>query len=87
ASGVLPDGAAFNGLMALTDALSGDERLIDCAAEKLLTYALSRQLVKSDAPYVKQIREHWEGEGLGLRELLQQIVLNDTFRYRRGEAQ
>jgi hypothetical protein len=86
ASGELPDGAQFDGLRELSTLLAGDERLIECASEKLLTYALSRQLVASDQPYLDEIREQWQREGLGLRALLERIVLSDLFRQRRGEA-
>jgi hypothetical protein len=51
-----------------------------------MTYALSREIGASDLPYLKQIRENWAKEGMGLRPLLKQIVLNDTFRFRRGEG-
>jgi hypothetical protein len=86
ASGMLPDGTAFNGLTELTDALSTDKRLTDCVSKKMMTYALSREVGDSDAPYLEQIRSQWTTDGLGLADLLKQIVLNDTFRYRRGEA-
>lgn len=86
ASGVLPDGTAFAGLSQLTDVLSGDERLMECVSEKLMTYALSRKVVASDAPYLAQVRKEWEEAGLGLAALLKRVVLSDTFRFRRGEA-
>jgi hypothetical protein len=86
ASGELPDGTAFEGLTQLSDVLAGDERLMECASKKLLTYALSRELVGTDTPYLQQIRQNWEEDGLGLAALLKQIVLSDTFRFRRGEA-
>jgi hypothetical protein len=83
ASGVLPDGSKFNGLAELSAILAKDSRLTDCATQKLMTYALSRGVVDSDAPYMKQITDSWKGGGL--KSLLKQIVLNDTFRFRRGE--
>jgi hypothetical protein len=52
----------------------------------MMTYALSRQLGPSDDPYLTQIRQGWAAGGYGLRGLLKQIVLNDTFRFRRGET-
>jgi Protein of unknown function (DUF1592)/Protein of unknown function (DUF1588)/Protein of unknown function (DUF1587)/Protein of unknown function (DUF1595)/Protein of unknown function (DUF1585) len=83
ASGVLPDGATFNGLAELSTLLGKDTRLTECASKKLMTYSLSRGVVDSDAPYLKQIRDSWNGKGL--KALLKLIVLNDTFRFRRGE--
>ena len=52
ASGMLPDGATFNGIGELSTLLANDPRLIDCASEKLMTYALSRRLVDSDQPFL-----------------------------------
>jgi hypothetical protein len=86
ATGELPDGTAFDGLTQLSDVLAGDARLMECASKKLLTYAVSRELIDTDTPYLQQIRENWAEDGLGLAALLKQIVLSDTFRFRRGEA-
>jgi hypothetical protein len=84
-SGVLPDGQKFQDLKQLAAILSAptETRLIDCASKKMMTYALSRPVVTSDDPYLKQIRDSWKGGNM--KELLKQVVLNDTFRYRRGE--
>jgi hypothetical protein len=87
ASGVMPDGAQFSGITELSTVLSADERFADCVSKKMLTYALSREVVDSDAPYLKQIRDGWTDDGYGLTSLLQRIVSNDTFRFRRGESQ
>jgi hypothetical protein len=83
ASGVLPDGSKFNGLAELSTILAKDSRFTDCATKKLTTYALSRGVVDSDAPYLAQITQAWKGGGL--KSLLEQIVLSDTFRFRRGD--
>lgn len=87
ASGVLPDGTSFVGLTELTDALSKDTRLTDCVSEKLLTYALSREVVASDTRYLEGIRTDWEADGMGLAALLKRIVLSEPFRNRRGESE
>ena len=86
ASGTLPDGTPFVGLTQLTDALAKDARLTDCASEKMLTYALSRQVVASDDAYLEQIRDQWATDGMDLSSLLKRIVQSDPFRNRRGEA-
>jgi len=85
ASGVLPDGARFNGIQELSALLAGDSRLTDCASQKLMTYALSRRLVDTDAPFIKQARERWKGQGLGLRALIQLLVASPPFRQRHGQ--
>jgi hypothetical protein len=48
-----------------------------------MTYVLSRPTVASDVPYLDQIRRAWSGGNL--RVLLKQMLLNDTFRFRRGD--
>jgi hypothetical protein len=85
ASGMLPSGESFDGLLELSSLLADDPRLSDCVTEKLLTYALSRKLVGSDMPYLEELRESFAQAGLSLRSLLRDIVLSDPFRYRRGE--
>jgi hypothetical protein len=86
ASGTLPEGQSFDGLDQLASVLAADPRLGDCASEKLLTYALGRGMTETDKPYLKQVRQAWAKQGMSLRALLKQIVINDTFRFRRGEV-
>jgi hypothetical protein len=86
ASGQLPTGETFAGVQQLATILSTDTRLNDCVSDRMMTYALSRELGPSDEPYLAQIRTGWAAGGYGLRGLLKQIVLNDTFRFRRGEG-
>ncbi len=84
--GVLRDGTKFADVLQLADALARDPRLFDCATSKSLTYALGRELVATDQPYLADLRGAWSQQGLTLRALLKLIVLDDTFRFRRGEA-
>jgi hypothetical protein len=88
-SGMLPTGETFSTLSQLAGILStgthGQEAL-DCASHKMMTYALSRTLVDSDNPYLNQVRMSWAGQGYGLKDLMKDIVQNDTFKFRRGEA-
>ena len=86
ASGVLPSGERFDGLMELSALLADDPRLVECASEKLLTYALSREVEESDAPYLEEIRTRAAAAGNSVRALLAEIVRSQPFRYRRGEA-
>ena len=64
------------------------KQLTDCASKKMMTYALSRSLTSADSPYLNQIRTSWAGadQNYGLKALMKDIVINDTFRFRRGEA-
>jgi hypothetical protein len=50
-----------------------------------MTYALSREIVASDATYLKTIKSDWAADGLGLAALLRRIVTHESFRLRRGE--
>ena len=85
ASGVMPDGSTFNGIQQLSALLARDSRLADCASQKMMTYALSRQLGDADAPLLKQVRARWAGQGLGLRALLDLLVTSPSFRQRHGQ--
>jgi len=89
ASGMLPTGETFSTLAQLAAILSMPGQhltdLTNCASQKLMTYALSRSLTATDQPYLNQVRSTWAGQGWGLKPLLKDIVLNDTFRFRRGE--
>lgn len=85
ARGELPTGEQFSGLGELSEILAKDARLTDCVVRKLMTYALSREIVASDAMYVNQIKDAWTADGLGLTALLRRIVAHETFRSRRGE--
>jgi hypothetical protein len=87
-AGVLPTSEMFSTVGQLAMILSAGDyktKLTDCASEKMMTYALSRALGPSDQPYLNQVRMKWSTEGWGLKALLKDIVLNDTFRFRRGE--
>jgi hypothetical protein len=88
ASGMLPSGEMFSSVSQLAAILSTGDRLqqlTDCASSKMMTYALSRALGATDQPYLNQIRDTWSKQGWGLKDLMKDIVLNDTFRFRRGE--
>jgi hypothetical protein len=55
AAGILPDGAAFDGLEEFRTALLDSERFPSVLAEKLLVYALGRGLEHYDMPTVRAI--------------------------------
>jgi hypothetical protein len=89
-SGVLPTGEMFSSVQELAGILSSgnyQQKLTDCVSKKMMTYALSRALGPSDQPYLDQVRAQWADpkQGWNLKALLKDIVLNDTFRNRRGE--
>ena len=81
--GQLTDGSSFDGLVQLADAMSKDPGFVACAARKLFVYGLGRKSDGSEA-YLDQIVTQWQASGLSLRNLLKQLVVNDTFRSRHG---
>ena len=84
ATGVLPGGQHFDGMQGLSQLLSQDPRFLSCAAQKLFTFAIGRTVESSDAQYLAQMVTGWKTDGLGLRNLVKQLVGNDAFRLRRG---
>lgn len=86
ATGALPTGQSFNGLIELQQVIATDARFSHCVAEKLFTYSLGRGPTETDAAYLEQIQTNWEARGVNIRNLLKEIVTNDTFRFTRGEA-
>ncbi|HRX55566.1 MAG TPA: DUF1585 domain-containing protein, partial [Verrucomicrobiales bacterium] len=50
-----------------------------CLTEKLLTYALGRELGFSDRPGVRDIVSETRSRGNGLRTLVEEIVASDLF--------
>jgi hypothetical protein len=85
ASGQMPGGETFSGFSDLVTLVADSEQFLPCAAQKLFVYGLGRSIGPSKS-YVDQVVENWKKTGLGLNELLEQLVLNDVFRYRRGDA-
>ena len=88
ASGMLPTGETFSSVAQLAAILSSGthlQELTDCASKKLMTYALSRSLTAADDPFLGQVRGAWANQGYGLEALLKDVVVSETFRYRRGE--
>jgi len=56
------------------------ELLTHHLAEKLLVYALGRELVFQDGDDLEQLVEGWKMDGLGLRDLLKRVVISEPFR-------
>jgi hypothetical protein len=87
ASGKIDDGPMFVGLDGLTDQLTADPRLSSCVAEKMFIYSLGRGVEETDKPYLNQVTTSWLAGNPVLPALIKGLVLADTFRSRRGEAQ
>jgi len=83
AAGVLTDGTHVDGLVQLADALSKDPSFIACAAKKLFVYGVGRTVDGSQGE-LDEIVAGWQKRGLSLRNLLKELVINETFRSRHG---
>lgn len=87
-SGTLPDGTPFVGLTELRDVLiaerSGD--FVLTVIEKLLIYALGREVDYRDAPAMREIMRQSAPDDYRLTSLIQAIVHSTPFQMRRVPA-
>ncbi len=86
ASGTLPDGTAFDGVVGFRNALASDpERFVTNVTEKLLTYALGRGLEPYDLPAVRRIVRD-AAPDYRLQDVLLGIADSVPFQMRRSAA-
>jgi hypothetical protein len=79
-SGELPTGQTFRDLGELKPLLLERKALFaKCLTEKLLTYALGRQLTFADRASVGAIVRELEQRGSGLRDLVELVVMSEMF--------
>ncbi len=79
-SGKLPSGEAFHDVRGLKGILSErKEQFTRCLSEKLMMYALGRELSFSDRPQINAIVEELERRGGGLQDLVEIVLTSDTF--------
>ena len=87
ASGVLPDGAAFEGAAGLREALLRRPGLfVTTLTEKLLVYALGRGVEHHDAPAVRAIVREAAADGHRFSALVLGIVESAPFQMRRTRS-
>jgi hypothetical protein len=89
ASGALPDGRSFRGVVELREVLAKDPRaFVRCLADKLATYALSREPSEADAKDLEALVASCGAASAAkppsLRDLVVGIVTMDAFRRRAG---
>jgi hypothetical protein len=83
ASGVLPDGTRFDGVVQLRAALLGHpERFVNTVTEKLMTYALGRGLEYYDMPAVRKIVRDTAAAKYPMEALISGIVSSRPFQFR-----
>ena len=87
ASGVLPNGVAFDGPAGLRQALLHDPALFaTTVTEKLLTYALGRELGYYDAPAIRAITRDAARSDYSFSSLMLGIVNSTPFQMRRSPS-
>ena len=87
ASGVLPGGIAFDGMTGLKKALvARPEPFVSAVAEKLLMYALGRNLQYYDAPAVRAIVREAARNNYTLSSLIAGVVTSVPFQMREARA-
>ena len=79
-SGNMPDGTAFEGPRGIRQyLLERPEQFTRCLTEKLMTYALGRQLAFTDRQDLDQVIKQVAAKGYGFRELVHQVVQSNPF--------
>ncbi|MEP6714928.1 MAG: DUF1592 domain-containing protein [Terriglobia bacterium] len=85
-AGALPDGAAFEGVAGLRDALLRHPDLfVTTTSEKLLTYALGRGTEDYDAPALREIVRNAAAKDYRFSALVLGIVNSTPFQMRRSQ--
>ena len=87
ASGVLPDGTAFEGAAGLRDALlKRPDLFVTTLTEKLLTYALGRGVEHYDSPAIRAIVRDAERDDSRFSSIILGIVESVPFQMRRSAS-
>ena len=87
ASGVLPDGTSFEGPEGMRDALLREpQRFVATVTEKLLTYALGRNVESYDMPAVRAIVRETERSDYRFSSIVLGIVRSTPFQMRMSQS-
>ena len=80
AAGQLPDGSSFQTVGDFRKRLMASENQFKrCLTEKLVTYALGREVGVADRVDIDQILAELDNQGGGLRDLIRLIVMSELF--------
>ncbi|NQV24057.1 MAG: DUF1592 domain-containing protein [Rhodopirellula sp.] len=80
-SGVMPDGRKFADVREYKRLLRDDETAMARSLTRLLlSYSLGRQVEFSDRPEVERILTRVKADNYGLRSIIDEIVMSETFR-------
>ena len=87
ASGVLPDGTSFDGLVSFQASLAkNSEAFVTTLTEKMLTYALGRGIEYYDMPAVRKIVLASAGSDYRFSSIVSGVIKSLPFRMRRSET-
>jgi hypothetical protein len=79
-SASLPDGTTFEGVAGLRDLLEDRQELfVDVFTERLLTYALGRELEYFDLPVIRDIKRKAAGDDYRWSSIISGIVQSQPF--------
>jgi hypothetical protein len=79
-SGNMPDGTEFEGPSGIRQYLMDrPQQFTHCLTEKLMTYALGRQLAFTDRQDLDQLVKQVAAQGYGFRDLVHQVVQSSAF--------
>ena len=88
ASGVLPDGTKFNGIVDLKKALlRHPEQFVETVAEKLLMYGIGRNVQYYDRPAVRAIVRESRASNYSFASLVLGVVKSAPFQMRRAQEE
>lgn len=85
-SGKLPTGESFVDIAELKRLLlKQKDQFSHCLTEKMLTYALGREVGFQDRPAIESIVGELAAKGYGLHDLVELIVTSEVFIYNEGK--
>jgi hypothetical protein len=80
-SGKLPGGQTFSSVDEFRKLVVAQDKIFThCLTQKLLTYAIGRQLNSGDRPSIDHISKEMADKDKGLRDLIQAVVASESFR-------
>jgi hypothetical protein len=80
ATGMLPNGDAFDGALELSALLAADPRFPRCVTKKFLTFAAGRLLDRpADNAWVEQLAKRAQADGGSLKSIIRAVLLSDVF--------
>jgi hypothetical protein len=77
-----PDGLEVDGVAGVVERVVSDPQALGCAVEKLYTYATGDSPADGNTRNVEGLLGRWRQGRLSIKQLVRQLVLSKTFRYK-----